>query len=204
MDGARHSDADAGSRRHATHHERKLSGSATDRSLATHRRGGVGRRAADDAGIVALPGMTAADPDRLHWSALASVSVYNYSTLLGGPLGKSLAGEVTRCHDWQRRSARCAPRSFLACCGSAGICHCSSILVGAPRPFQCAGTNRRAREPQHDLGMAGRIVRGNATRGRNPLRGGTCGMRSGCWCGLDRDDAGKAVLRRPTRRSAST
>jgi len=32
--------------------------------------------------------MTAADPDRLHWSALASVSVYNYSTLLGGPLGE--------------------------------------------------------------------------------------------------------------------
>ena len=37
---------------------------------------------------VALPGMTAAEPDRLHWSALASVSVYNYSTLLGGPLGE--------------------------------------------------------------------------------------------------------------------
>lgn len=51
MDGARNSDADAGSRCHATHHERKLSGSATDRALATHRRGGVGRRAADDAGI---------------------------------------------------------------------------------------------------------------------------------------------------------
>jgi uncharacterized protein len=37
---------------------------------------------------VVLPGNTAADPSRLQWSALASVSVYNYSTLVGGPLGE--------------------------------------------------------------------------------------------------------------------
>jgi membrane protease YdiL (CAAX protease family) len=37
---------------------------------------------------VVLPGNTAADPSRLQWSVFASVSVYNYSTLLGGPLGE--------------------------------------------------------------------------------------------------------------------
>jgi membrane protease YdiL (CAAX protease family) len=38
---------------------------------------------------VVLPGVaTAADPLRLRWSALASVEVFNYSTLLGGPLGE--------------------------------------------------------------------------------------------------------------------
>jgi len=35
---------------------------------------------------VVLPAVTTADPRKLHWSALTSVSVYNYSTLLGGPL----------------------------------------------------------------------------------------------------------------------
>ena len=38
--------------------------------------------------FVVLPGNTAADPSRLQWSALASLSVYNYSTLIGGPLGE--------------------------------------------------------------------------------------------------------------------
>lgn len=37
---------------------------------------------------VVLPGNTATDPSRLEWSALASLSVYNYSTLIGGPLGE--------------------------------------------------------------------------------------------------------------------
>jgi membrane protease YdiL (CAAX protease family) len=37
---------------------------------------------------VVLPGITTADPRKLHWSILASVGVYNYSTLLGGPLGE--------------------------------------------------------------------------------------------------------------------
>jgi CAAX protease family protein len=37
---------------------------------------------------VVLPGITTADPRKLHWSVLASVAVYNYSTLLGGPLGE--------------------------------------------------------------------------------------------------------------------
>lgn len=37
---------------------------------------------------VVLPGNTATDPSRLQWSALASASVYNYSTLIGGPLGE--------------------------------------------------------------------------------------------------------------------
>src|SRR5262245_8718701 len=37
---------------------------------------------------VVLPGMTTADPRRLHWSILTSLAVYNYSTLLGGPLGE--------------------------------------------------------------------------------------------------------------------
>jgi membrane protease YdiL (CAAX protease family) len=36
--------------------------------------------------FVVLPVVTAADPRVLHWSVLLSLSVYNYSTLLGGPL----------------------------------------------------------------------------------------------------------------------
>jgi uncharacterized protein len=35
---------------------------------------------------VVLPSVTTADPRKLHWGILTSVSVYNYSTLLGGPL----------------------------------------------------------------------------------------------------------------------
>ena len=35
-----------------------------------------------------LPGVMTADPRKLHWSILTSVAVYNYSTLLGGPLGE--------------------------------------------------------------------------------------------------------------------
>ena len=37
---------------------------------------------------VVLPGVLTADPRRLHWSILTSLAVYNYSTLLGGPLGE--------------------------------------------------------------------------------------------------------------------
>ena len=37
---------------------------------------------------VVLPGNTATDPSQLQWTALASLSVYNYSTLIGGPLGE--------------------------------------------------------------------------------------------------------------------
>jgi hypothetical protein len=37
---------------------------------------------------VVLPGITTADPQKLHWSILTSLGVYNYSTLLGGPLGE--------------------------------------------------------------------------------------------------------------------
>jgi len=37
---------------------------------------------------VVLPGVATADPHRLNWSIIISVTVYNYSTLLGGPLGE--------------------------------------------------------------------------------------------------------------------
>ena len=37
---------------------------------------------------VVLPGVATADPRELNWSILSSVAVYNYSTLLGGPLGE--------------------------------------------------------------------------------------------------------------------
>jgi membrane protease YdiL (CAAX protease family) len=37
---------------------------------------------------VVLPGMATADPTRLNWSILTSTAVYNYSTLLGGPVGE--------------------------------------------------------------------------------------------------------------------
>ena len=37
---------------------------------------------------VVLPGLVLADPHKLNWSILSSTSVYNYSTLLGGPLGE--------------------------------------------------------------------------------------------------------------------
>jgi membrane protease YdiL (CAAX protease family) len=37
---------------------------------------------------VVLPGIITADPRKLHWSILISTAVYNYSTLLGGPLGE--------------------------------------------------------------------------------------------------------------------
>jgi uncharacterized protein len=37
---------------------------------------------------VVLPAVLTADPRRLHWSILTSLAVYNYSTLLGGPLGE--------------------------------------------------------------------------------------------------------------------
>jgi membrane protease YdiL (CAAX protease family) len=36
--------------------------------------------------FVLLPAVTTADPRTLHWGILTSGSVYNYSTLLGGPL----------------------------------------------------------------------------------------------------------------------
>jgi len=35
---------------------------------------------------VVLPAIATADPRELHWSVLGTVAVYNYSTLLGGPL----------------------------------------------------------------------------------------------------------------------
>ncbi len=35
---------------------------------------------------VVLPSVTTIDPRKLHWGVLVSTSVYNYSTLLGGPL----------------------------------------------------------------------------------------------------------------------
>jgi len=35
---------------------------------------------------VVVPSVTTADPRKLHWDVLMSVAVYNYSTLLGGPL----------------------------------------------------------------------------------------------------------------------
>jgi uncharacterized protein len=41
--------------------------------------------------FVVLPGVIVADPRQLHWSILASVAVYNASTLLGGPLGEEPA-----------------------------------------------------------------------------------------------------------------
>jgi membrane protease YdiL (CAAX protease family) len=37
---------------------------------------------------VVLPGIATADPRKLHWSILTSLAIYNYSTLLGGPLGE--------------------------------------------------------------------------------------------------------------------
>jgi len=37
---------------------------------------------------VVLPGVTTADPRALQWSILLSLAVYDYSTLLGGPLGE--------------------------------------------------------------------------------------------------------------------
>ncbi len=37
---------------------------------------------------VVLPGVATADPRQLNWGILTSVAVYNYSTLLGGPLGE--------------------------------------------------------------------------------------------------------------------
>ncbi len=37
---------------------------------------------------VVVPGSLLADPRALNWSVLASLAVYNYSTLLGGPLGE--------------------------------------------------------------------------------------------------------------------
>ena len=37
---------------------------------------------------VVLPGVAPADPHKLNLSILTSVTVYNYSTLLGGPLGE--------------------------------------------------------------------------------------------------------------------
>ena len=37
---------------------------------------------------VVLPAVTTADPRTLKWSILISLTVYNYSTLLGGPLGE--------------------------------------------------------------------------------------------------------------------
>jgi membrane protease YdiL (CAAX protease family) len=38
--------------------------------------------------FVVLPALAVADPRKLNWGILASVSVYNWSTLLGGPLGE--------------------------------------------------------------------------------------------------------------------
>jgi membrane protease YdiL (CAAX protease family) len=37
---------------------------------------------------VVLPAITTTSPRQLHWGIFASVGVYNYSTLLGGPLGE--------------------------------------------------------------------------------------------------------------------
>src|SRR5678815_5935723 len=39
---------------------------------------------------VVVPGLVLADPRTLNWSILTSFEVYNYSTLLGGPLGDCL------------------------------------------------------------------------------------------------------------------
>lgn len=39
---------------------------------------------------VALPGIIAADSIKLNWSILLSLQVFNYSTLLGGPIGEEV------------------------------------------------------------------------------------------------------------------
>jgi membrane protease YdiL (CAAX protease family) len=39
---------------------------------------------------VVLPGIFTADPKRLNWSILLSLQVFNYSTLLGGPIGEEI------------------------------------------------------------------------------------------------------------------
>jgi membrane protease YdiL (CAAX protease family) len=39
---------------------------------------------------IVLPGIFTADPRKLNWSILASLHVFNYSTLLGGPIGEEV------------------------------------------------------------------------------------------------------------------
>lgn len=66
---------------------------------------------------VVLPAITTADTRKLHWSILTSLAVYNYSTLLGGPLGEEPGLERIRAAaspDWARTSSKLSgPRTPL-------------------------------------------------------------------------------------------
>ena len=100
---------------------------------------------------VVLPAVTTADPRTLKWSILISLTVYNYSTLLGGPLGCA----KKKCKLHAVREMREGPSKPLcrerlqtatSCCGTMATV-VNVVVKSVDRPRQVGMRETNASEP---------------------------------------------------------
>ncbi|PYV68138.1 MAG: hypothetical protein DMG96_37255 [Acidobacteria bacterium] len=100
---------------------------------------------------VVLPAVTTADPRTLKWSILISLTVYNYSTLLGGPLGCA----KKKCKLHAAREMREGPSKPLcrerlqtatSCCGTMATV-VNVVVKSVDRPRQVGMRETNASEP---------------------------------------------------------
>lgn len=84
-----------------------------------------GWRRAHSSGYVVLAGIFTADPRKLNWGILASLQVFNYSTLFGGPIGEEIGWTGYALPRLEERWGLCKESCYLACFGRCGTCRSS-------------------------------------------------------------------------------